>query len=301
VIGFLHSTSPDPDDAYAPALAGFRQGLQDAGYSVGRNVRIDYRWGHGQFDRMPALAADLVRAGVDLIVATGGAVSVRAAKGATSTIPIVFAIGSDPVKLGLVASINQPGGNVTGVSFLAIELDAKRLELLRELVPRAETVAGLINPSNPSAELVLADLQVAARAGGQQLLVLRASTEQEIDAAFSALKETRADALAITADPFFVSRRTQLVALSTQYRIPTVYPGREFVLAGGLVSYMTVMADAFRQAGVYAGRILKGAQPPDLPVRYPTKFELVINLKTARALGLTVPRSILVRADEVIE
>jgi ABC-type uncharacterized transport system substrate-binding protein len=301
VIGYLHSTSPDPDDAYAPAFVGFHQGLKEAGYVDGRNVTIEYRWARGQYDRLPALAADLVRQQVTMIVATGGAVAVRAAKSATSTIPIVFAVGSDPVKLGLVDSINMPGGNVTGITFLAIVLDAKRLELLRELIPNAAVVAALVNPGNPATEVVLPDVQASARAGGQQLIVLNASTESEIDTAFSTLVERKAAGLTIVADPFFVSRRDQLVALAARHRVPTVYAGREYVLAGGLISYMTVMEDAFREAGVYVGRILKGARPADLPVRSPTKFELVINLKTARSLGLTVPRSLRVRVDAVIE
>jgi ABC-type uncharacterized transport system substrate-binding protein len=275
--------------------------LKEAGYVDGRNVTIEYRWARGQYDRLPALAADLVRQQVTMIVATGGAVAVRAAKSATSTIPIVFAVGSDPVKLGLVDSINMPGGNVTGITFLAIVLDAKRLELLRELIPNAAVVAALVNPGNPATEVVLPDVQASARAGGQQLIVLNASTESEIDTAFSTLVERKAAGLTIVADPFFVSRRDQLVALAARHRVPTVYAGREYVLAGGLISYMTVMEDAFREAGVYVGRILKGARPADLPVRSPTKFELVINLKTARSLGLTVPRSLRVRADAVLE
>jgi putative ABC transport system substrate-binding protein len=301
VIGYLHSTSPDPDDAYAPAFVGFHQGLKEAGYVDGRNVTIEYRWARGQYDRLPALAADLVRQKVTMIVATGGAVAVRAAKSATSTIPIVFAVGSDPVKLGLVDSINMPGGNVTGITFLAIMLDSKRLELLRELVPNAAVVAALVNPRNPATEVVLPDVQASARAAGQQLIVLNASTESEIDTAFSTLGERKAAGLTIIADPFFVSRRDQLVALAARHRVPTIYAGREYVLAGGLISYMTVMEDAFREAGVYVGRILKGARPADLPVRSPTKFELVINLKTARSLDLTVPRSLRMRADAVLE
>jgi putative tryptophan/tyrosine transport system substrate-binding protein len=298
-VGVLHSGSPD--DGYSSALAGFRKGLNEAGYVERRNVVIEYRWAQGRFDRMPALAADLVQSDVAIIVATGGVVSALAAKAATTTIPIVFANGSDPLKLGLVASFNRPGGNITGVSFFSIELEAKRLELLREFVPQATIFAALLNPNNPNAESQSKDVQEAGRVSGRSVLVLNAGTERDIDAAFETLVHRKAEALAITADSLFVSRLDQIVALAARHRVPTIYTNRESVELGGLISYQPNLSDSFRQAGIYTGRILKGEKPADLPVIQPTKYELVINLKTAKALGLEVPTALLARADEVIE
>ncbi len=298
VLGFLSSTSPGP---YAPFVAAFRQGLSDTGYVEGQNVTIEYRWAEGSYDRLPALAADLVGRKVDLIAAAGGIPSALAAKTATSTIPIVFAVGTDPVGDGLVASLARPGGNLTGISFLLVELIPKRLELLSELVPRAGVIALLVNPNNANAEHIIRDVQEAARTKGVQLQILKAATEGEIDAAFATLVELKAGALIVGSDPFFNSRREQLVAQAARHAVPAIYEGRQFAAVGGLISYGTSLTAVYRQAGVYAGEILKGAKPADLPVEQPTTFELVINLKTAKALGLTVPQSILARADEVIE
>ena len=298
VLGFLSSTSPGP---YAPFVAAFRQGLSDTGYVEGQNVTIEYRWAEGSYDRLPALAADLVGRKVDLIAAAGGIPSALAAKTATSTIPIVFAVGTDPVGDGLVASLARPGGNLTGISFLLVELMPKRLELMSELVPRAGVIALLVNPNNANAEHIIRDVQEAARTKGVQLQILKAATEGEIDAAFATLVELKAGALIVGSDPFFNSRREQLVAQAARHAVPAIYEGRQFAAVGGLISYGTSLTAVYRQAGVYAGEILKGAKPADLPVEQPTTFELVINLKTAKALGLTVPQSILARADEVIE
>ncbi len=297
VIGFLKSGSPAPS---APYVAGFRQGLADAGYVVGENVAIEYRWAEGLYDRLPALAADLVGRKVDLI-ATNAIPSALAAKSATSTIPIVFEVGTDPVRDGLVTSLGRPGGNLTGVAFMLVELVPKRLELLSELVPRATVIALLVNQNNSNTEPMIRDVQEAARAKGLQLPILKASTESEIDAAFATLGNLHAGALVVGNDPFFGSRREQLVTLASRHIVPAIYFLREFVAAGGLISYGSSITSVFRQLGTYAGKILKGAKPADLPVQQPTKFELVINLKTAAALGLTVPQSILARADEVIE
>jgi putative ABC transport system substrate-binding protein len=293
VIGVLGSTSPGPNE---PALAAFRQGLSETGYVEGQNVAIEYRWAEGQFDRLPALAADLVSRKVDVIATTGGNASVRAAKNATSTIPIVSTLGDDPVESGLVASLARPGGNLTGVSILTFELMPKRLELLSELVPRAGVIALL---ANPGAESMIREVQEAARAKGVQLQILKASSESEIDAVFAS--PSQAGALLVGNDPFFMSRREQLVALAARYAVPAMYEWREFVAAGGLISYGTSRTGTWRRFGNYAGKILNGAKPADLPVEQPTTFELVINLKTAKTLGLTVPPSILARADEVIE
>ena len=297
VIGYLGGTSPAPA---APNLAAFRQGLGETGYVEGQNVAIKYRWAEGHYDRLPALAADLVARKVDVIMADSTPAAL-AAKGAASTIPIVSVIGGDPVKRGLVASLARPGGNLTGVSVLLTELVPKRLELLAELVPQVRVIALLVNPNNPVTERMIGDVQQAARAKGVQLPVLKAATESEIDAAFASLVQLHAGALLVGTDPFFTSRREQLVTLASRYAVPVIYQFREFTISGGLMSYGTSLTAVFHQLGVYAGRILKGEKPADLPVQQPTKFELVINLKTAKALGLTVPQSILARADEVIE
>jgi putative tryptophan/tyrosine transport system substrate-binding protein len=298
VIGFLSSASPE---AFGYLVAAFLRGLKDAGYVEGQNVVIEYRWAQFQYDRLPALATELVGRPVNVIVASGGVAPTVAAKAATTTIPIVFTTGTDPVKTGLVASLNRPDGNATGVSFFASSLGAKRLELLRELVPAAATVAMLVNPTNPSVEPEVIDVQTAARALKVQLQLLTASTEREIDAAFANLVRQRIDAVLFQTDPLLLGFRAQLVALARRYAIPTIYQFREFAAGGGLISYGPSNADAYRQAGVYTGRILKGEKPGNFPVMLPTKFELVINLKTARTLGLEIPPTLLVRADEVIE
>jgi putative ABC transport system substrate-binding protein len=297
VIGFLSSASPGP---YAPFMAAFHQGLSETGYVEGLNVAIEYRWAEGQYDRLPALAADLVGRKVDLIVAAA-IPAARAAKNATSTIPIVFTTVNDPVGDGLVASLARPGGNLTGFSFLTADLTAKRLELLSELVLQAKLVALLVNPNNPNAEPTTRNAQEAARRKGVQLLILKAGSEAEIEAAFGSLVQLQAGALFFAGDPFFYSRREQLVALASRHAVPAIYEVREFATAGGLISYGPSLTTAYREAGIYAARILKGEKPADLPVQQPTTFELVVNLKTANTLGLTVPPSILARADEVIE
>ena len=297
VIGFLLNSTPN---LVALNLAAFRQGLGETGYVEGQKLTIEYRSAEGRFDRLPALAAELVERKVDMIVvaASPGA---HAAKNATSTIPIVFVTNVDPVGDGLVASLARPGGNLTGVSFLTAELNPKRFELLSELLPQAKVIALLVNPSIPLTEHMMRDVQEAARAKGVLLHTLKASTESEIDAAFASLVQRQAGALVVSADPFFNSRREQLVALAARYAVPAVYEWREIATAGGLISYGPSLPASFHEAGVYAGKILKGAAPADLPVVQPTAFELVINLKTAKALGLTIPPSILSRADEVIE
>jgi putative ABC transport system substrate-binding protein len=298
VIGYLHPGWPD----LSPSLAPFRQGLKEAGFVEGQNLAVEYRWAEDQFDRLPGLAADLVRRQVAVIVASGGAAPVLAAKAATATIPIVFQGGVDPVKLGLVASFNRPGGNVTGVSNLSGGLmGTKGVEFLRQLVPGASSLGMLMNRSNPNAENDLTEAQAAARALGWKLQVLYAGTEGEIDTAFASLARQRIGALLVDADPLFTGRREQLVALAARYAIPASYSFREFVVAGGLMSYGASLADSYRQAGGYVGRILKGEKPADLPVEQAVKVELVLNLKTATSLGLTVPTGLLVRADEVIE
>ena len=281
-------------------MGAFRQGLSEAGYIEGQNLAIEYRWADGNYDRLPALAADLVARKVDLIMANSPP-SALAAKSATSTMPIVFRHGGDPVGDGLVASLARPGGNLTGVSIIVDELTAKRLELLSELVPRARVIALLMNPSNATAERVIRDVQEAARTKGLQLHVLKASSESEIDTAFASLVQLHAGALVVGADPFLSARREQLVALASRRAVPSIYAWREFAASGGLISYGASLTLAYRLVGTYAGKILKGAKPADLPVQQPTTFELVINLKTARALGLTVPQSMLTRVDEVIE
>jgi putative ABC transport system substrate-binding protein len=297
VIGFLSSLSPGPS---APFTAAFLEGLSETGYVDGKNVAIEYRWAEENYDRLPALAADLVGHKVDVIVTVGGGVVALAAKNATSTIPIVFS-GGDPVALGLVASFARPGGNLTGFSILTGELSPKRLALLSELVPQAKVIALLVNPNSPIAKRIIGDVQEAARAKGVQLSVLNASTEGEIAAAFAALVQLQAGALVVGNDPFFNNRREHLVALASRHAVPAIYEWREFAVAGGLISYGTSLTSIYRQHGGYTGKILKGAKPADLPVQQPTTFELVVNLKTAAALGLTVPQSLLARADEVIE
>jgi putative ABC transport system substrate-binding protein len=296
-IGFLGNTSFDP---YDPRVAAFRQGLSETGYLEGQNLAIEYRWTEGRYDRLPALAADLVDRKVD-VIAAAGVPSALAAKSATSTIPIVFATGGDPVADGLVASLARPGGNLTGVTAIMTELMPKRVELLSELVPQARVIALLVNPNSPFAEPNMRDAREAARAKGVQLHILKAGTESEIDAAFASLVQLQARALVVGTDGFFGSRREQLVALASRHSVPAIYDVREFGAAGGLISYGTSLTGMYRQAGAYVGRILKGAKPADLPVQQPTTFELVVNLKTAKALALTVPPSILARADEVIE
>jgi putative ABC transport system substrate-binding protein len=298
-IGFLGATSPE---GYATFVSGFRLGLKETGFVDTENVAVIYRWAEGQYDRLPALAADLVSRRVSVIVATGGLPSSLAAKQATETIPVVFTLGSDPVKFGLVSSLNRPDGNITGVTLFAYLLDAKRVELMHELVPGAPVVALLVNPSSPAqADAQYADVEAASRKFGQQLVILRASTESEIDLAVAKIGEKKASVLLVSADPLFLSRREQLVALVTRYAIPSIYEWRQFAEAGGLMSYGIDLVDAYRQAGIYAGKILRGAKPADLPVLQPTKFEFVINLKTANMLGITVPNTMLVAADAVIE
>jgi putative tryptophan/tyrosine transport system substrate-binding protein len=296
VIGILSQGSPHPA---APTAVAFRQGLSETGYVERQNVAIEYYSAEG-YDQLPAMAADLVGRKVD-VIATGGMPLALAAKSATSTIPIVFIVGTDPVELGLVASLARPGGNLTGIAIMATELMPKRLELLTELVPQAGVIALLVNPNNASAEPQMRDVQEAARAKGVRLGILKATTESQIDAAFATLVQLQAGALLVGTDPFFYDRREQLVALASGHTVPAIYEWREFATAGGLISYGPSLTGTWRQVGIYVGKILKGAKPADLPVQQPATFELVVNLKTAKALGLTVPPSILARADEVIE
>jgi putative tryptophan/tyrosine transport system substrate-binding protein len=298
VVGFLSGLSPDIMSKFVDA---FRQGLSEAGYVEGRNAAIEYRWAEGEYDRLPALAEDLVRHRVGAIVAVA-VNATHAAKAATGTIPIVFFISGDPVAENLVTSLNRPSGNLTGVTTISGVLSSKRLELLRELVPSASVIAVLINPNNSNAQFRLKEVQEATRALGQQIIhVVNAGSEGDIEAAFAALVQRGAGALLVIDDPLFNRQRLQLVALAARYRVATIYFQSEFVSAGGLISYATNYSVSYRQAGIYTGRILKGEKPADLPVMQPTKFELVINLKTAKALGLTIPPTLLARADEVIE
>jgi putative ABC transport system substrate-binding protein len=298
VIGFLHSATAD---AYKPMTGAFRKSLSDAGYFEPQNIAIEYRWAEGELDRLPELAADLVRRQASVIFTGGGSDPCLAAKAATSKIPIVFANGTDPVEAGLVASLDRPGGNVTGITFLLNTLGPKELELLHELVPKAALVAVLINPKLSTADSQLKDLQEAARTLGQQIHVLHASTDRDIVTAFESLLQLQADGLVIGGDAFFFSRRDQFVDLATRYSVPTVYPWREAVAAGGLASYGASVTDAYRLAGIYTGRILKGDKPASLPVQRSTKTELVINIKTAKTLGINLPLSLLGRADEAID
>jgi putative ABC transport system substrate-binding protein len=299
VIGFLDTRSPD---ALTDRLRGFRQGLKDTGYVEGENVAIEYRWAENQFDRLPVLAAELVRRQVAVIVTSGGANAASAAKAATTTIPIVFSVVEDPVKLALVASLARPGGNLTGINFLSGELTAKRLELLRALVPATTRVVVLVNPANArNTETTLRDMEPAARAMGLQIQVLNASTSREIDTVFATIARERPDALFVGGDAFFSARRVQLALLAGRHGVPAIYSDREYAEAGGLMSYGSNIVDVYRQIGIYAGRILKGAKPADLPVVQSSKFELVFNAQTARMLGLTVPPTLIATADEVIE
>ena len=297
VIGFLHGAS---SEGYKPMVASFRQGLKEAGYVDGHNVAIEFSWAEGQYDRLPAMAADLARRQVAVIV-TGGTPAAFAAKAATSTIPTVILVGVDPVQLGLVGSLSRPGGNVTGLAVLTVQLEAKKLELLHELLPTATAIALLVNPTNVLTESETKDMQDAVRSLGLHLHILNASTESQIDAAFGALAELRATALIVSVDTFLNNSRDQIVALAARYAVPAVYGFRDFVNAGGLMSYGTDLVDVYRQQGIYAGKILSGARPADLPIQQVTKVTFVINLKTAKTLGLTFPTTLLGRADEVIE
>jgi len=297
IIGFLNSASPDE---FAPLLAAFRQGLKEVGTIEDQNATIEYRWAEGQYDRLPALVADLIHRKVTVIAATSTPAA-RAAKAATETIPIVFTTADDPIQLGFVASLNRPEGNMTGVSNLLAALGSKQLGLLRELAPSTTVIAVLVNPNFPATERQLKDVEAAAGTLGVQLKVLRAVTEPEIDGAFASMAQLSGAALIVAADPFFIGHRDYIVALAARHSIPAIYSVRNFAVAGGLMSYGTDFADSYRQAGIYTGRIVKGEKPADLPVQQSTKFEFVINLKAAMALGLTVPPSLLARADEVIE
>jgi putative tryptophan/tyrosine transport system substrate-binding protein len=298
VIGFLSGRSPGEA---ASAVGAFREGLGKIGYIEGQNVTIEYRWAEGDYARLPALAAELVGRQVTVIAATGGEASGLAAKAATKTIPIVFTMGGDPVQLGLVASFNQPGGNVTGVTFIVGDIATKRLGLLRQLVTKATTIAMLVNPNYPATSAEVRDVQAAARTIGLQIDLLTASTSREIDTGLASFVSKRPDALFVGGDPFLLGQRDQIVSLVAHHAVPTTYPQREYVAAGGLMSYGTSVPDGYRQAGVYTGRILRGAKPAELPVLQPTNLELAINLKTAKALGLDVPPTLLAIADEVIE
>jgi putative ABC transport system substrate-binding protein len=297
-IGYLGNGSPE---GFATRLASFRQGLGETGYFEGRNVHIEFRWAYGHNDRLPAMAAELVQRRVTVLATPGGLAATRAAMAATTTIPIVFEMGPDPVASGVVANLNRPDGNVTGITSLNVQTGAKRFEALRELVPRATAVALLLNPINPNAETVTHDAENAAKNLGLRLQIVRAATVQELDSVFAELKKQKVDALAVTPDPFFIGQTERLIALMAQERIPIIHFSREFVLAGGLMSYGGSAAESHRLAGVYTGRILKGERPANLPVQQITKVELIFNLKAAKALDIAVPASLLARADEVIE
>ena len=301
VVGVLHSASPDPHSAYLSAMAAFRRGVSDSGFLEGQNVSFEFRWAEDQFARLPTLAAELVRQKVSLIFAGGGDVAALAAKNATTTIPIVFAIGADPVEQGIVASLGRPGGNVTGVTFLSVELRPKMLDVIRDLMPTISTIAMLGNPNRPNYQALLAQMLASAQARGLKVHVLAAGSGPEIDSAFNILTRDPVDALLVLSDPIYLNQRDQLARLELQYRIPTVNAEREAVVAGSLASYGASIEDSYYQAGIYTGRILKGEKPADLPVLQPTKFELVINLKTAKALGIKVPANLIARADQVIE
>jgi putative ABC transport system substrate-binding protein len=298
LIGFLGGGSPE---LFTEPLSKLRLGLSETGFAEGQNIRIEYRWAHGQFGRLPELATELVGLKVEAIAATGGSAPAQAAREATSTIPIVFTSGDDPIKLGFVEAINHPGGNMTGVSLFTGQLTAKRLELLQELAPKATKIALLLDPTNPTADTQLSDAETAARLVGLEVHVLPAKTESEIERAFAQMGQEHVQALLVGDSPFFVGGRDRLISLAARYTIPTIYQWREYVLVGGLISYGTSLAAAYRQMGVYVGRILQGEKPADLPVVQPSVFELVVNLKTAKALGITIPQTVLVGADEVIE
>jgi putative ABC transport system substrate-binding protein len=296
VVGYLHFATPD----YMPGADSVFQGLKESGYVPGQNVAMEYRWAEGHYDRLPALAADLIKLDVDLIIAFGPP-SAKAAKSATATIPIVFEVGTDAVEAGLINSLARPGGNATGLSILFVQLTAKRLELLCELIPQARNITLLVNPNSPTAEPSIRNASEAAQAKGVQLSMLKAATEDEIDAAFATAASSKADGLIVTADPFFDTRRAQVVATAARYKVPTIYFENEFANAGGLMSYGSSLAGVYRRMGVYAGKILKGEKAAELPVEQPTKFDLVINLKAAKELGITVPSSLAFTADDVIE
>jgi putative ABC transport system substrate-binding protein len=298
VVGFLGAPAPAP---YARFVTALRQGLREAGYVEGQNMSVEYRWANDQYDRLPALAADLVSRRVSLIAPIGGAPATVAAKAATSTIPIVFSMTADPVELGLVTSLNRPGGNITGVALLSVELEAKRLQLLHEIVPTTALIGLIVNRSNVQSEIQIRVVQTAARTIDQQLLILNASNEGEIEAAFDTLVQQGAGAVLVGADPLFNSEPALLAALAVRHALPAIYQDRQFALAGGLISYGASLLDAYRQQGMYAGRVLKGEKPADLPVQRSVKFEMVVNLKTAKALGIVVPTATLLRADEIIE
>ena len=298
VVGILASVSPAP---YAGFIAAIKEGLQQTGYIEGRNVTIEYRWAEGHYDRLPQQAIELVDRGVAVIILVGGGPTIAVAKAATATIPIVFVMGDDPVKSGAVTALNRPGGNATGVNLLTVAMEAKRLQLLHELVPNVAVVAIIVNPNNPQAAEQLQDLQAAARTLGAEVEVFKAGSPSDIDTAFASLVGRRAGALLVAADAFFNTRREQFVVLTARHALPAIFHFREFAAAGGLMSYGPSLTDAYRQEGIYAGRILKGEKPAEMPVQQAVKIELVINLQTARALGLTIPLPLLGRADEVIE
>jgi len=298
VVGFLSARSPDEA---ASVVSAFRQGLGESGYFEGKNVTIEYRWAEGQYDRLSALAAEFVSRQVAVIAATGGEPAALAAKAATAAIPIVFTIGGDPVRLGLVASLNKPGGNVTGVTFIFLELGAKRLELLHKLVPNASVIALLVNPNFPGTPAEVSDVQVGARSLGLQITVLNAGTEKQIDTAFATIVQQKADALVVGTDGFLVAQRDQIIQLAMRHAVPAIYPAREFTDAGGLMSYGPSLVSGYRQAGVYVGEILHGTKPAELPVLQPKSFFFFINVRTAKALGIQVPPTLLAIADDVIE